>query len=49
MSALPNMPEPTDFSKQPPFRLNEGFVRPEQEQEAPDVLGDDEFLFASAL
>lgn len=49
MSALPNMPEPTDFSKQAPFRLNEGFAQQEQPQEAPDVLGDDELLRASAM
>jgi hypothetical protein len=49
MSALPNPPEPTDFSKQEPFRLNDGFARPEQPQQQPDVLEDDDFLRTTAM
>ena len=48
MSAMPNMPEPTDFSQQPPLTLNEGFQRPVEEKQV-DVLDDDEMLRKAAM
>lgn len=48
MSAMPNMPEPTDFSQQPPLTLNEGFQRPVEEQQV-DILDDDEMLRKAAM
>jgi hypothetical protein len=48
MSAMPNMPEPTDFSKQPPLTLNEGFQRPVEEPQV-DILDDDEMLKKASM
>jgi hypothetical protein len=49
MSAFPTPDQPTDFSKQAPLTLNEGFVRPQEQAQAIDPLDDDEMIAQSAM